>query len=425
MASLLPAMRGKFGSTEYYIVTMPAKELTERLVMPRDTEGWDNLSIEELYQRDVNFRRVRQQITPYLTSDEDRFFGAFIVTMINSDDIKFEPSTNILRGSGVPELYREAAEAFGFLSLKGSEVLVPLDGQHRLAALKFAISGKDEKQQDIDGLGEYTGNEIAGDDCTVLLIQHDSMKSRKIFNKVNRYAKKTSTAENLITADDDIIAVIVRENIVGDANVIPTRLVNYGSNTLSVRAPEFTTLSTLYQGTRAYLEDLEGKKIDTQMLPDKANQRIFRQNAEKFWTDICQNVGHFADALADSTEGGDAKRRELRQDFVIGKPVAQWAVVEAILRLCGENQKTAQRMSTQEASERINELDWSMENQRWQQVLLHGNRVVSGRTAVNFASQVVSYWLGEPFDDARIAELKQTYHERSNGGELAEPVLEP
>ena len=40
MASVLPAMRGKFGSTEYYIVTMPAKELTERLVIPREIEGW-------------------------------------------------------------------------------------------------------------------------------------------------------------------------------------------------------------------------------------------------------------------------------------------------------------------------------------------------------------------------------------------------
>ena len=32
MASVLPAMHGKFGTTEYFIVTMPAKELTERLV---------------------------------------------------------------------------------------------------------------------------------------------------------------------------------------------------------------------------------------------------------------------------------------------------------------------------------------------------------------------------------------------------------
>ena len=46
MASVLPAMRGKFGSTEYYIVTMAAKELTERLTVPKDIEGWSDLSLE-------------------------------------------------------------------------------------------------------------------------------------------------------------------------------------------------------------------------------------------------------------------------------------------------------------------------------------------------------------------------------------------
>ena len=49
MASVLPAMRGKFGSTDYYIVTMPAKELTERLVVPQNIEGWSDFSLEERY----------------------------------------------------------------------------------------------------------------------------------------------------------------------------------------------------------------------------------------------------------------------------------------------------------------------------------------------------------------------------------------
>ena len=38
MPSVLPAMRGKFGSTQFFIVTMPAKELTERLVVPVEIE---------------------------------------------------------------------------------------------------------------------------------------------------------------------------------------------------------------------------------------------------------------------------------------------------------------------------------------------------------------------------------------------------
>ena len=107
MASVLPAMRGKFGTTDYYIVTMPAKELTERLMVPRDIEGWSDLSLEERYQREINYNRVKRQIAPYLVEDDDRFFGAFIVSMLNADDMEFEAITNIYKGN-VPNLYRSA-----------------------------------------------------------------------------------------------------------------------------------------------------------------------------------------------------------------------------------------------------------------------------------------------------------------------------
>ena len=307
MASVLPAMRGRFGSTDYYIVTMPAKELTERLVIPREIEGWDDLSLEERYQRDINYNRVRRQIAPYLVQDDDRFFGAFIVTMLHSEKTDFEPMTKIF-GEKVPNLYKSAGSAFGFLTLEGTEVLVPLDGQHRLAALGFAITGKDEKQQHIRDLEPRT--EVAEDICTVLLIKHDESKSRKIFNKVNRYAKRTSKAENLITADDDIIAVIVRESVVGANNIIPDVLVNARSNTLTVKASEFTTLSTLYESTKYLLEDTHGR-INTETLPDKATQGVMRKEATEFWETLCSSVDHFSNAVLDPTDQGDARRREI------------------------------------------------------------------------------------------------------------------
>ena len=77
MSTLLPAMRGKFGSTEYFIITMPAKELTEKLTVGSDLEEWPDLSIEEKYQREINYTRVKNYIAPYLMNDKDRFFWCF------------------------------------------------------------------------------------------------------------------------------------------------------------------------------------------------------------------------------------------------------------------------------------------------------------------------------------------------------------
>lgn len=418
MASVLAAMRGKFGTTEFFIVTMRAKELTERLVVPKTIEGWDDFSLEERFQREINYGRVKSQIAPYLMEDDDRFFGAFIVCMLNADEVEFEPASNIYKGN-VPSLYRSAGSAFGFLTLQGNEVLVPLDGQHRLAALGFAISGKDEKQQPIKGFQARA--DVAEDVCTVILINHDELKSRKIFNKVNRYAKKTTKAEDLITADDDVIAVIVRESILGPNNAIPDVLVNYKGNTLTGKASEFTTLSTLYEATKYLLEDTHGK-INTEILPEKATQAILREEAKEFWETVCSDVQLFRDALHDPSEHGDARRKEIRDDYLIGKPISQWALVQAIVRLRDEESESGNRISLGEACKRVNQLNWSDSDPRWQHVLLTGKRVVAGKTAVNFASEVIAFWLGQNLSEQKVTELRERYTSQSATGHLADPI---
>lgn len=412
MATVLPAMQGIMGSTHYWLVTMPAKELTERLTIPQHIEGWEDLSVEERYQRDIDYTRVRKQIAPYLMTDDDRFFGAFIVSVMNSDSVEFEPLGTMV--SKIPNLYKQAGSSLGFLTLAGSEVLVPLDGQHRLAALGFAITGKDEKQRAMEGFEANIG--VASDDCTVILIKHDAGKSRKIFNKVNRYAKKTTKAENLITADDDVIATIVRENIAEE--VIPARLVNYKSNTLTARAEEFTTLSTLYEATKVLLEDLQGSRIDTQTLPDQATTKTLRDEAVEFWSGLCDRVDLFGSALHDASSGGDDKRREVRSSFVLGKPIAQFALAQAVVRLRAEDEKGA-RVSLEEVCNRVNGVDWSVESPIWQGVLMSGDRVVAGRTAARFAGRVMAYFLGEELGEDELRALKED-HMKTTERELPE-----
>ena len=402
MATVLPAMRGTFGSTEYYLATMPAKELTERLVVPKNLEGWDDLTIEERYQRDINYNRVKKQIAPYLANDQDRFFGAFIVSMLHADNVEFEPLSSMV--ARLPNLYKVAGSAFGFLTLAGEEVLVPLDGQHRLAALDFAISGKDESQKPLIGIDANV--DIAKDICTVILIKHDNLKSRKIFNKVNRYAKSTTKGENLITADDDVVAVIVRENIAGE--FFPQRLIHYKSNTLSIRAGEFTTLNTLYEATKFLLEDLHGK-INTQTYPSKSERQLLQSTACEFWQVACEQIDLLSKALHDESENGDEKRREIRRDYVIGKPVAQLALVQSIVRLRAADSETGVRLSMEEACERVNSLCWTFEEPIWQGVLLNGDRVVSGKTAVAFAGRVISYLLGEKLSQEEETELRDRF----------------
>ena len=165
-------------------------------------DDWTELSVEERYQRDINMNRVKNDIAPYLADDPDRFFGSLIVAIMNPEHIQFEPLGEVAKG--LPGLYKVSAAGMGFLNLSGGEILVPLDGQHRLKAVKFAITGKDDAGNDLPDIAPSTS--LAQEDVTVILVPYQREKARKIFSKVNRYARPTSKAQNLITDDDDIAA---------------------------------------------------------------------------------------------------------------------------------------------------------------------------------------------------------------------------
>ena len=181
MARTIPAVKGVFGSTEYYLTTMKAEEIVQSFKIPKELTDWEDMTIEERFQREINWTRVKKHIAPYLANDDDRFFGALIVDMYNSEGVEFEPLREAV--AKLPKFYKSVASNFGFLHMTGAEVLVPLDGQHRLAAFRFAISGKDEKGKDIQDLDPNL--EIAKDDVTVILVKHDEKKARKILGRYN------------------------------------------------------------------------------------------------------------------------------------------------------------------------------------------------------------------------------------------------
>jgi DNA sulfur modification protein DndB len=94
---LIPAIRGKIGSTEYYIATMKASEVVNSLRIPKDMPDWGHESIEERYQREINYKRVRDQIAPYIANDPDRFFNALIVDILNSEGVTFDPLSELAK----------------------------------------------------------------------------------------------------------------------------------------------------------------------------------------------------------------------------------------------------------------------------------------------------------------------------------------
>ena len=70
MATTVPAMKSTLGDTDYFVLSMKAGKLVEMVKIPKELEGWKDMSVEEQYQRDINYTRVKKQIAPYLANDK-------------------------------------------------------------------------------------------------------------------------------------------------------------------------------------------------------------------------------------------------------------------------------------------------------------------------------------------------------------------
>ena len=414
MPSTIPAMRGSFGSHEYYLTTMHVGELVKNITIPKDIPGWEEIAIEERYQRDINLNRVKRDIAPYFANDKDRFSSALILAVQNHERMAFEPLPKL--GGRIPQLYVSAAENIGFLTFSGGEVFIPLDGQHRAKAFEYAIRGTDDNNKSIDGVAGNTG--LANEDIAVVLVRFETESSRRIFNKVNRYAKPTTKGDNLIIDDDDAIAVLTRAMISGGSAMIPSRLVRWKSNTLNVIAPEFTTLATLYDANVAIAQSEPGKgKVQN---ATEEVQALYEQTIHDVWGHLLSRIDLFREALLDTGESGDERRKEVRQETLLGKPIGQLVLVLAFLEL----KQRCYGIADEELCDRLNRVDWRLDDEQWVGVLMNPNgRVLSGKTTANMAARFVAHLCGAPLTDDERARLRDHIWGAGTERELPSPVV--
>lgn len=418
MPSTVPAMRGNFGSHEYYLTTMHVGELVKNITIPKDIPGWETLSIEERFQRDIKLNRVKKDIAPYFANDPERFSSALILAVQNHEGMQFESIGKLGANRQLPQLYVSAAENIGFLTFAGGEVFVPLDGQHRAKAFEYAIRGTDDSNKPIDGVSGNTG--LANEDVAVLLVRFETEPSRRIFNKVNRYAKPTTKGDNLIIDDDDAIAVITRGMISGDDPLIPARLVRYQSNTLNVIAPEFTTLATLYDANVeiARLEPSAHGKTKVQDAPPEVRE-VYEQAIHDVWAHLLTGVDLFEESLSDTGESGDDRRREVRRETLLGKPIGQIALVRAFLHI----REACYGLSPEAICDRLNRIDWRLGEEQWVGVLMNPNgRVMSGKTTVNMAADFIAHLCGAPLSEDERTRLREHIWGAGTDKDLPAPV---
>ena len=390
MATIIPAIRGRLGNTTYYETTMKVSDLVKSVRPPKELDGWTGFSIEERLQREPDTKRIKSDLAPYIANSQDRFFGSIIV-LVYKGKLEFESITSFI--SKLPAAYRSGSESMGFITIDGV-TLVVLDGQHRLLALSAVHLG------DVTGPAAST---VANDDVCVIFVEHeDLLKTRRIFNVVNRYAKQTGRGDNIITSEDDGYAIVAR-SLLADDHVFGRRkvgaelkdFVEWRSNTLGKRSLPFTTISAVYESVKLILSHNGVPGLKDQR-PSNEDLEIYENHARAFYESLMERVQAYAAAGQDMTRMPDF-RTDDQPTALLFKPAGQIAVVDALFRIVKETD-----LPLETAIDRLNDIpDWSMVNPVWRDIIVKGSGTIdAGPDARRRMSALLAYLIAADRMDA-------------------------
>ncbi|MCR2805386.1 DNA sulfur modification protein DndB [Paenibacillus soyae] len=416
MAVVLPCIKGKMGSTTFYQTKMSALELVKSVRAASELDEWTSMGPEERIQREPNKQRIVKEIAPYITDSSDRFFGSLIV-LVYRGEIDFEGIHQFV--AKVPKAYQSTTKDMGFLTIDGATLIV-LDGQHRYLALDKVVNHEVQ--------GEFS-KEVPHDELSVIFIPYESNeKTRRIFNKINKYAKATGRGDNILTDEDNTMSILARRFILDGEPLSSTyradngrieSVVNFKNNTLSARSLQFTTISTIHETVKMILEhkDIE---VNPHLRPTDDELSDMYSVVKEYWEAALQYIEVYDKAL-ENNKLIPKFRDPNSQWSLLFKPAAQLALFKGVIM--------AEKYGAplKDVLQRVNKVNWSMNNPIWVDINVRTSGTIDPKLeAQNKAAHLICYLLASAFmDKDSILAVKKMYNSaRKNDNEdLPPPIL--
>jgi DNA sulfur modification protein DndB len=263
---------------------------------------------------------------------------------------------------------------FGVLTFDGTQQYVALDGQHRLRAIQEAIK---------------TTPDLGKEDVCIIMVAHydtadGKLRTRRLFTNINRNAKPTTAAENIVLDEDDGPAIITRR-LLPDHEFLKregvvrvfTRIGAEGELKLAAgNVPQgerraFTTIVNLYEIVRDLCFDLDASMRNRSARP---TDDVLETSYTVIATRLDEMIEHAGDVRSKLQPGVSA--RDLRAPK--GRESSGHPFMRPVI------QKAVSRVATQIASQKV--LDWGTILKRvsalpWIIGELHGSPYSTFKTA--------------------------------------------
>ena len=380
-----PAIKARMGSWDYYICKMTLKELANEVRFA--SEIYDDRTLDEAIQRELNEGRVKKEIVSFLTRRPDRFFSSVVVASLGGNprfypvSVSDEPQFAMIADQGLDE-------GFGVLTFRGDQQYYALDGQHRLRAIKAVI----DREDDVQPPEGFANEEIS---VLVIVRQDKADKAfleeyRRLFSSLNRWAKRTDEDTNIIMDEDDAFAILTRRLITdheffrweGKQRGSP-RVKTKGKN-LNARDIQFTSLQTLYGMNQILLTTADRETGWGSDRSSMAEFKTFRPD-EEFLDQLSQELEAYWDGLLEvlpvlRREPHDMRNHDVDSnsddgpsDDLLFWPIGQELLARVCRRVLNhhiDDSRDINASSVAAALRPIGHLQWRLHQPPWRYFLL-------------------------------------------------------
>jgi len=313
-------------SIPYLVTTMSLKEVANSLMLSSEAPGSESTQwkLEELFQRSIDWKRVTTQIVPYLENEQiPQFFNSLTIALVpsgtntgaesfaESDDARWEPPL-----LDHQERFKDEGRVqhlgpitigwwgandgergdFGEVRWNPDQVFaVAIDGQHRLAAIKEAVSHASGLN-----LRKWIDTRVS----VVLLVFEESLGykapknqsnsedakpisvMRRLFIDMNKNAHAVSRARQILLDDYEPHAACVRQ-LIGTSLTIDDSDLELNPPRLPLSLVDWTTEQAKFE-TGPFVTTVLGvdwiitKVLDSPVLRDLMNYGAIQKQIQSF-----------------------------------------------------------------------------------------------------------------------------------------------
>ena len=396
-----PAIRCNLGDWIYYSTVLPFNEVAYRIQRAREINSHPGL--DNMLQRELGTRTAG--IAEYLQTQPERFFGAIVVGVYGGSPDWFPVEIDDDRGYQPANLSEQARESLGILQLSGEERLFAVDGQHRVEAIKKALS---------------ENAALASEELAVLFVAHQDApegraRTRRLFTTLNKYAKPVATNEIIALDEDDAFAVVTRMIVNNYEGLNKTIQVNeeelslvrfVGAQIPSSDSCSITTIQMLYKLLVTLSVPRTSSKRRKELKQSRPSQEYIEAmyaDHETFWNGLKEHIPEMSESLgSDPTIQMAAKHRHREGGHILFRPVGQEVFARALRTLLDRD------IPIQQAIRALSSTQLMLNGAPWNYVMWDPNLNTMNRTNLKLAESLLLHMVHELPTDPKFR-LESTY----------------